>query len=67
MDSDRARSRRYRLALASRSPTERAHVVTSKELDIVFFSWESLGWGEVRCYGGVLRRRAHATNRRPGR
>jgi arylsulfatase A-like enzyme len=30
--------------------------VTSKQPNIVFFSRENLGWGEVGCYGGrVLR------------
>ena len=30
--------------------------MTSRQPDIVFFSWDNLGWGEVGCYGGgVLR------------
>jgi len=38
--------------------------VTSKQPDIVFFSWDSLGWAEVCCYGDGVLRTADATDRR---
>ena len=32
--------------------------MTSKQPNIVFFSCENLGWGEVGCYGGGVPRGA---------